>query len=235
MTLRSVPEEMSHVASPFFAKLALAIAACALSATALAEELFNVAQTSLGATAVTTGAPVNKDWPGLRAIPKEDPRNMRGGTLFGVSGGVTEAVLRYILPEALDEAKVEDLGFGQCITLEAEDKTLRIAVVSGLKNARTLLEKVEKGEESFALIEVMACPGGCVNGGGQPIVPSSVRNWTDIRVARAKALYDEDASKTLRKSHLNPEIKAIYEEYLGKPNSHKAHEILHTTYVKRGL
>ena len=94
---------------------------------------------------------------------------------------------------------------------------------------------VKKGEKNYTFIEIMGCPGGCVNGGGQPIVSSQIRNWTDIRPLRAKALYDEDASKKLRKSHENPEIKQIYEEYLGKPNGHKSHELLHTTYEKREL
>ena len=81
----------------------------------------------------------------------------------------------------------------------------------------------------------MACPGGCVNGGGQPQVPASFRNFNDIRALRAKALYSSDAANTLRKSHDNPDIKKLYDEFLEKPGSHKAHEILHTTYVKRGL
>ena len=79
----------------------------------------------------------------------------------------------------------------------------------------------------------MACPGGCVNGGGQPQVPASVRNFVDIRAERAKVLYGYDAANTLRKSHENPDIIELYENYLGKPGSHKAHELLHTSYVKR--
>ena len=82
-------------------------------------------------------------------------------------------------------------------------------------------------------MEVMCCPGGCVNGGGQPIQPSTVRSFTDIKALRAKALYDEDAAKTLRKSHLNPVVKECYEWMGGEPGCHKAHELLHTSYVKR--
>ena len=95
-----------------------------------------------------------------------------------------------------------------------------------------MLERVKAGEE-FTFIEIMGCPGGCVNGGGQPIQPASVRQTVDIKAERAKVLYNNDAAKTIRKSHENPFLKAVYEEYFGEPNSHKAHEILHTTYVDR--
>jgi NADP-reducing hydrogenase subunit HndD len=97
------------------------------------------------------------------------------------------------------------------------------------------MEQIRRGESPYTFIEIMACPGGCVNGGGQPQQPMSVRNFTDLRSERAKALYSEDAGSELRCSHQNPEIKAIYAEYFEKPGSHKAHEILHTGYVKRGL
>ena len=100
---------------------------------------------------------------------------------------------------------------------------------------RDRLDAVKRGEKKYHFIEVMGCPGGCVNGGGQPIVSAQVRNWTDIRGERAKALYTVDEAKTLRKSHENPEIKQIYADYLGKPNSHKAHELLHTTYEQRDI
>ena len=111
MTMESVPEEMSYVASPFFAKLALAVAACVLSTTTSAEELFNVAQTSLGAMAVTIGAPCNKDWPGLRAIPKEDPRNMRGGTLFGAPMDGGTLVISLIAPCAIERVDLMQLDY----------------------------------------------------------------------------------------------------------------------------
>ena len=112
---------------------------------------------------------------------------------------------------------------------------VKVAVASGLANARVVLDKIKAGEADYAFVEIMACPGGCVNGGGQPQVPASVRNFTDIRAERAKALYAYDASAKVRKSHENPEIKKLYDEYLEAPNSHKAHEILHTTYVKRTI
>ena len=115
------------------------------------------------------------------------------------------------------------------------DLEVKVAVASGLKNARQLLDDIRAGKADYHFVEIMACPGGCVNGGGQPIQPASVRNNTDIRALRAKVLYDEDESLPLRKSHENPVIKELYETYLEKPGSHKAHKILHTTYVKRGL
>ena len=110
---------------------------------------------------------------------------------------------------------------------------VKVAVASGLGNARELLNKVKAGEADYHFIEIMGCPGGCVNGGGQPQVSGDVRNFTDVRGIRAGVLYRNDAEKTIRKSHENPEIKKLYEEYLGAPGSHKAHETLHTSYVKR--
>jgi NADP-reducing hydrogenase subunit HndD len=94
---------------------------------------------------------------------------------------------------------------------------------------------VKSGEASYHFIEIMGCPGGCVNGGGQPQVRGSVRNFTDVRGIRASVLYKNDAAKAIRKSHENPSIKKLYEEYFGKPGSHKAHEVLHTSYVKRTI
>ena len=112
---------------------------------------------------------------------------------------------------------------------------MRVAVTSGLSNAAKLLDRVKSGEAQYDFIEVMACPGGCVNGGGQPHQPGEVRNFTDLRAERAKALYSEDAAMTLRKSHENPVIKDIYENYLGEVGGHRAHELLHTTYTRRNV
>ena len=95
------------------------------------------------------------------------------------------------------------------------------------------LERVKSGEANYHFIEIMGCPGGCVNGGGQPQVSADVRNFTDVAGIRAQALYRNDEGKKIRKSHENPAIKKLYEEYLGEPGSHKAHETLHTSYVKR--
>ncbi|MBO5501974.1 MAG: iron hydrogenase small subunit, partial [Clostridia bacterium] len=180
-------------------------------------------------------------------LPDEDFDKLMGestgaAVIFGTTGGVMEAALRtayeLITGNELENIDLHDVRGMEGIkeaTVKVGDLDVNVAVCSSTGKAAELLDAIKAGEKNYTFIEVMGCPGGCVNGGGQPIVPSSVRNWTDIRVARAKALYDEDAAKTLRKSHLNPEIKAIYEEYLGKPNGHKSHELLHTTYEKRDL
>ena len=112
---------------------------------------------------------------------------------------------------------------------------VKVAVASGLNNAKVLMDKVRAGEADYQFIEIMCCEGGCVNGGGQPRVHADVRNFEDVKALRAKALYDNDAKKQYRKSHDNPSIKELYENYLGKPGSEKAHHILHTTYVKRSI
>ena len=107
---------------------------------------------------------------------------------------------------------------------------VKLAVAHGLGNASALLDKIKNGEAEYHFIEIMACPGGCVNGGGQVIQPADVRNFTDIRAERAKALYSLDDANKLRKSHESPDVKEVYENFLGEPGSHIAHEILHTSY-----
>ncbi len=167
------------------------------------------------------------------------------GAIFGATGGVMEAALRTAV-ETLTDTKLEGkaLDFVDVrgtkgikeASYQVGDLNVKVAVVSGLINARKLLEDVRAGKADYHFIEVMACPGGCVNGGGQPIQPASVRNNTDIQALRASVLYDEDLTKLeYRKSHENPVIKELYETYLEKPGSHKAHGILHTSYVNRGL
>lgn len=164
------------------------------------------------------------------------------GVIFGATGGVMEAALRTAV-ETLTGETLESLDFTEVrgtkgikeATYHVAGMDISVAVASGLGNARTLLNKVKSGEARYHFIEIMGCPGGCVNGGGQPQQPGSVRNFTDIRALRAKALYDQDAAMPIRKSHENPSIKRLYEEFLGEPGSHKAHELLHTTYVKRSV
>jgi NADP-reducing hydrogenase subunit HndD len=164
------------------------------------------------------------------------------GDIFGATGGVMEAALRTAV-ETLTGKELENVEFTEVrgvegiktATYNVNGMDIKVAVASGLANARELLNKVKSGEENYHFIEIMGCPGGCVNGGGQPHVPMNVRNFTDIRALRAKALYDEDASKKLRKSHENPSIQKVYKEFFGEPGSHKAHEVLHTTYVRRSL
>lgn len=159
--------------------------------------------------------------------------------IFGATGGVMEAALRTAY-EVITKSTLEDVDFTavrgtepvKVSEIKVGDLTVKVGVASGAKAAKELLERVKNGEE-FTFIEIMGCPGGCVNGGGQPIQPTSVRQTVDIKAERAKALYSNDAAKLIRKSHENPFMKAVYEEYFGAPNSHKAHEVLHTSYVDR--
>jgi len=118
---------------------------------------------------------------------------------------------------------------------ELDGIKVRAAVTSGTKNAAKLLDMVKSGEKDYTFIEIMACPGGCVNGGGQPYQSGHTMNYTDVCTKRANALYSLDESMTLRQSHNNPNIKELYDNYLGEPNGHKAHELLHTTYKKRNV
>ena len=118
-------------------------------------------------------------------------------------------------------------------TVKVAGMDVNICVVSGLNAVHEVLTAVENGEKNYHFIEVMCCPGGCVNGGGQPIQPSYIRQTVDIKAKRAAALYSYDAANTRRKSHESPVIKALYDEYFEKPGSHKAHEILHTTYTNK--
>ena len=160
--------------------------------------------------------------------------------IFGATGGVMEAALRTAVhtltgADVVDFPEVRGTEGIKEATYKVGDLDVKVAVASGLSNARELLTKVQNGEADYHFIEIMGCPGGCVNGGGQPQQPATVRNFTDLRAERAKALYAQDAAMPIRKSHENPAIKAVYEEFFGEPGSHKAHEILHTTYVKRTI
>ncbi len=164
------------------------------------------------------------------------------GAIFGATGGVMEAALRtaaeVILGTTLEKVEFEDVRGTEGIKFaeyKLGDMTVRVAVASGTANAGKLLRGIQSGEYKADFIEIMACPGGCVNGGGQPIQPASVRNSIDLRAVRAKILYDADKNLPYRKSHENPIVKLVYDEFLGEPNSHKAHELLHTHYVKRSL
>ncbi len=161
-------------------------------------------------------------------------------TIFGATGGVMEAALRTAV-EKLTGKELENVDFtevrGMDGVKEAEydvaGKKIKVAVASGTKNAKVLMDKVKSGESDYLFIEIMGCPGGCINGGGQPIQHAVVRNFVDLKARRAEALYTADRNNEVRKSHENEAIKTLYTEYLGKPGSHKAHEILHTSYVAR--
>ena len=160
--------------------------------------------------------------------------------IFGATGGVMEAALRTAVhtltgADAVDFPEVRGTDGIKEATYKVGDLDVKVAVVSGLANAKELLTKVKNGEADYQFIEIMGCPGGCVNGGGQPQQPASIRNFNDLRAMRAKALYDIDASMPVRKSHENAAVKAVYDEFFGEPGSHKAHEILHTSYVKRSI
>lgn len=160
--------------------------------------------------------------------------------IFGATGGVMEAALRTAV-ETLTGEELPNVDFTDVRGIEGIKEAtyhvagmdVNVAVASGLGNAKKLLDRVKAGEVNYHFIEIMGCPGGCVNGGGQPQQPGYVRNSVDIRELRAKVLYDIDKNNPIRKSHENPAIKELYETYLGKPGSHKAHHLLHTTYVKR--
>ena len=151
-----------------------------------------------------------------------------------------EAALRTAY-ETLTKEELKDLEFTAVRGVEGikeatytiAGNVIRVAVASGTANAKKLLDMVKSGEKQYDFIEIMACPGGCVNGGGQPIQPASVRNFTDVRAARAAGLYSDDKALPVRKSHENPDVKKIYEDFFGEPNSHLAHEILHTGYTIR--
>lgn len=181
------------------------------------------------------------------SLPDEDfddplGRSTGAAVIFGATGGVMEAALRtavkMLTGEDLPSPDLADVRGTKGIkeaTYHVAGMDINIAVASGLTNARQILDDIKAGKANYHFIEIMACPGGCVNGGGQPQQPGIVRNFTDIRALRAKALYNQDAAMPLRNSHDNPNIKLLYDEYLEKPGSHKAHHLLHTTYVKRSV
>ncbi|MBO4898067.1 MAG: iron hydrogenase small subunit [Clostridia bacterium] len=179
------------------------------------------------------------------ALPDEKFDNPFGvdtgaGVIFGATGGVMEAALRTVV-EILDGKPLEKLDFEAVrgtegikeAALTVGGKEVKVAIAHGLGNARKLLNNIREGKANYTFIEIMACPGGCVTGGGQPIVPSKCRMDIDLRAERAKALYEEDKTSTVRQSHLNPDIDMLYKEFLEKPGSHKAHELLHTHYIER--
>lgn len=178
-------------------------------------------------------------------LPDEDfdaPLGVSTGAavIFGTTGGVMEAALRtaaeWITGDAGAPVTFSDVRGTDGVkeaSYQLGDLTVNVAVASGLKNAQELLETVQRGEKNYHFIEVMGCPGGCVNGGGQPIQPSNIRNNVDLKTERAKALYRQDEGMGLRKSHDNPVLKEIYENFLEKPGSHKSHELLHTHYTEK--
>jgi NADP-reducing hydrogenase subunit HndD len=174
----------------------------------------------------------------------DDPMGEASGAavIFGATGGVMEAALRTVAEILTGKSLGDDeIEYGVVRGVEGikeakvklGDVELKAAVAHGLGNARKLLDRIKAGEANYHFVEVMACPGGCVTGGGQPIQPSEVRSWIDLRKERAKAIYEEDRSLPVRKSHENETVQRLYKEYFGEPGSHKAHELLHTHYTER--
>lgn len=178
-------------------------------------------------------------------LPEEEFDDMLGestgaGVIFGVTGGVMEAALRTVV-DVLTGEDMPRLEYGDVrglegikeATVNVNGTDINVAIVHGTANAAKLLNAIRAGEKTYHFIEVMGCPGGCVTGGGQPIVDARTRYYVDPRAARAAATYSEDESMAIRKSHKNPAVQKLYAEFLGEPNSHLAHELLHTTYVDR--
>ena len=169
----------------------------------------------------------------------DDPMGSATGAaaIFGTTGGVMEAALRTaqdtLTGKDLDAIDFELVRGEQGIkrgTVNVNGTDVKVVVASGLKNAKIIMEEIKEGKADYHFVEIMACPGGCVMGGGQPIKSSKIRSEVDVRALRAGALYTIDEKSVIRKSHENPTVKKIYEDYLEKPGSHKAHELLHTTY-----
>ena len=200
--------------------------------------------------AITTrelGRMITKAGINFKNLPDEafdDPFDIGSGAgaIFGATGGVMEAALR-TAAEVIEGKPLESVDFKEVRGIEGVklasyklgDLELNVAVASGTANAKKVLDAVKAGELNVQFIEIMACPGGCVNGGGQPYQPASVRMTTDLKSLRAAVLYNDDVTSDVRKSHENSAVKKLYDEFFGEPNSHKAHEILHTHYVKRGI
>ncbi len=162
------------------------------------------------------------------------------GVIFGATGGVMEAALRTVA-DILTGQSLTDIEYHAVrgtdgikeASVKIGDLDVKVAVANGLGNARKLLEDIRSGKATYHFVEIMACPGGCVTGGGQPIHSAKFMSDVDLKTERAKALYSEDKNLKLRKSHENPYIQKLYEEYLGEPCGHKSHKLLHTHYQER--
>ena len=183
----------------------------------------------------------------FNALPDEEFDNPLGeatgaGVIFGATGGVMEAALRTAV-ETLTGEELKALEFTEVRGTEGLKEAsytvagmeVKVCAASGLANAKKVMDAIKTGTADYHFVEIMACPGGCVNGGGQPVQPASVRNFVDLKGIRGKALYAADENLPVRKSHENEAVKTVYKEYFGEPGSHKAHEVLHTSYVKRSL
>ena len=181
----------------------------------------------------------------FRKLPEgkfDDPigESTGAGVIFGATGGVMEAALR-TAADVLTGQDIKDVDYKvvrgtkgiKTAKLNIAGKEINICVVSGLANARQVLDQIKAGKANYQFVEIMCCPGGCVGGGGTPYVDYNEIDRETVNKLRAKALYKNDAAKQYRKSHKNPSIVKIYKEYFEKPNSHKAHAILHRSYKAR--
>ncbi len=179
------------------------------------------------------------------ALPDEEFDSPLGedtgaAVIFGATGGVMEAALR-TANDWLTGENQTDIEFMEVrgtdslkeATYNIGGLEVKVAVASGLKAANEVMSRIKDGAAPWHFVEIMCCPGGCVTGGGQPVQPGSVLNTVDLKTARAKALYDQDASMALRKSHESPVVKELYDNYFDGIGGHKAHHTLHTTYVAR--
>lgn len=172
----------------------------------------------------------------------DDPMGEATGAaaIFGTTGGVMEAALRtaqdILTCQDLPKVEFEAVRGGEGIkkaTVNIAGNDIKVVTASGLANAQKIMEEIKSGKADYQFVEIMACPGGCVMGGGQPIKSSKIRREVDVRKLRAEALYSIDEKSMIRKSHENPVIKEIYQEFLQRPGSHKAHELLHTHYTEK--
>lgn len=182
------------------------------------------------------------DFVNLEDAKFDDPMGEATGAaaIFGVTGGVMEAALRSV-SEIVTGKPLDKISFEQVrgesgikrAEIEIGDKKVKVAVAHGLANAQTIMEEIKSGKADYQFVEIMACPGGCITGGGQPIKNAKIQEEVDIHKKRAEAMYSIDEKSVIRKSHENPVLKQIYKEFLGEPNGELAHKLLHTHYSKK--
>ena len=182
------------------------------------------------------------DFVNLEDAKFDDPMGEATGAaaIFGVTGGAMEAALRSV-SEIVTGKPLDKISFEQVrgesgikrAEIEIGDKKVKVAVAHGLANAQTIMEEIKSGKADYQFVEIMACPGGCITGGGQPIKNAKIQENVDVHKKRAEAMYSIDEKSVIRKSHENPVLKQIYKEFLGEPNGELAHKLLHTHYSKK--
>ncbi len=182
------------------------------------------------------------DFVNLEDSKFDDPMGEATGAaaIFGVTGGVMEAALRSV-SEIVTGKPLQKIEFEQVrgengikkAEIQLENKKVKVAVADGLANAKTIMEEIKNGTADYQFVEIMACPGGCITGGGQPIKSAKIQEEIDVHKKRAQAMYTIDEKSVIRKSHENPVLKQIYEKFLGEPNGELAHKLLHTHYSEK--